>query len=392
MRVIVIGSGIAGLSAAIGLRKVGIDVALYERAPELREVGAGISLWANALRALEHLGAAESVRAVSLKMTFSEIRGRNGHRPLITLDAAGMERWSGLPELVRMCHRAELVSALAAHLPPGIAHYGHELVELTDFEGKPRVRFANGHTDTADAVVGADGIHSVVRTALFGPQPPRYSGYTAWRGICARPAGVEPGSVGEWWGRGKRVGVVTIPGDRVYWFAVENSPPNLRANDERAHLAKAFQGWAPPALELFAATPPDKVIRGDILDRKPTRVWSKEAVGVIGDAAHPTTPNLGQGGCMAIEDAVVLARYFAAAPDPATAWKAFTAERATRTASIVNESWRFGRIAQKEGRLTCWARDTAVGLFGPLTAPRALLKYSRFDTGPLPLRGNHKTQ
>lgn len=385
MRVIVIGSGIAGLSAAIGLRKVGIDVAVYERAPELREVGAGISLWANALRALDHLGASEAVRAASLKMTFSEIRGRDGHRPLITLDAAGMEKWSGLPELVRMVHRADLVGALASHLPPGIAHYGHECVAIEDFEGKPRVRFANGHTDTADAVVGADGIHSVVRAVLFGPEPPRYSGYTCWRGICPRPASVEAGAIGEWWGRGKRVGVVTIPGDRVYWFAVENSPPDLRAPDERAHLANAFQGWAKPAEELFASTPPDKVIRGDILDRKPTRVWSKGRVGVIGDAAHPTTPNLGQGGCMAIEDAVVLARHFATNSDPAKAWTAFTAERAPRTAAVVNESWKFGQLAQKSGRLTCWFRDTALRLFGPVMTPKALMKYARFDVGPLPV-------
>lgn len=384
MRVVVIGSGIAGLSTAIALRKVGIEVALYERAPELREVGAGISLWANALRALDRLGALDAVRAVSLKMTFSEIRGRDGHRPLITLDAAGMEKWSGLPELVRMVHRADLVGALAALLPPGVARYGHECVAVEDFENRPRVRFANGHTDEADAVVGADGIHSVVRAALFGPEPPRYAGYTAWRGICPRPSSVEVGSIGEWWGRGKRVGVVTIPGDRVYWFAVENSPPNLRAADEREHLAKSFAGWAKPAEELFAATPPDRVIRGDILDRPPTRVWSKGRVGVIGDAAHPTTPNLGQGGCMALEDAVVLARHFAGTSGPARAWAAFTAERAPRTGSVVRESWTFGRLAQKRGRLTCWLRDTALGLFGPLATPRGLLKYARFDVGPLP--------
>ncbi len=109
MRVIVIGSGIAGLTAAVALRNVGIDVAVYERAPELREVGAGISLWANALRALDHIGAGESVRAVSLKMTRSEIRGKSGRSVLIALDAAAMEGRAGMPELVRMAHRAELV-------------------------------------------------------------------------------------------------------------------------------------------------------------------------------------------------------------------------------------------------------------------------------------------
>ncbi|MBN9118974.1 MAG: FAD-dependent monooxygenase [Planctomycetes bacterium] len=384
MRVIVIGSGIAGLSAAIALRKVGIEVVLYERASELREVGAGISLWANALRAFDHIGVGESVRAASLKMVRSEMRGRDGHKVQMAIDAARLEERFGLPELVRMIHRADLVGTLASHLPPDVARYGHECVAVENFDSRPRVRFANGHTDEADAVVGADGIRSVVRTAVLGPEEPRYSGYTCWRGICPRPAGVEAGYIGEWWGRGKRLGITTIPGDRVYWFATQNAPPNGHAPDERAHLAAAFAGWAEPGPALFAVTPPDHVFRNDIIDRPPVCLWSKGRVGVIGDAAHPTTPNLGQGGCMAIEDSVVLARHFATASDPARALEIFTAERYPRTAGVTRESWKFGLIGQKEGRLTCWLRDAALGILGRFASPGAILKYARFDVGPLP--------
>src|SRR5262249_22480996 len=151
-----------------------------------------------------------------------------------------------LPELVRMIHRADLVTALSSHVPPGIAHYGHECVAVENLDTRPRVRFANGHTDEADAVIGADGIRSVIRTAVLGPQDPRYSGYTCWRGICPRPANLEPGYIGEWWGRGKRLGITTIPGDRVYWFAVANAPQNMTVPDDRAHLLAAFAGWAEP--------------------------------------------------------------------------------------------------------------------------------------------------
>ncbi len=383
MRVIVIGSGIAGLSTAIALRKVGVEVAVYERAPELREVGAGISLWANALRALDHLGAGDSVRTVSLRMTRSEIRGRNGRKVMIAMSSAELERRFALPEIVRMIHRAELVGALAAHLPAGVARYGHECVSVEGNDSGATVRFANGHTDAGDVVIGADGIHSVVRASLFGKEEPRYAGYTCWRGICPRPAGVEPGYVGEWWGRGKRVGITTLPDDRVYWWATKNAPLHSEMPDARAFLAAEFADWADPVPTLVATTPADHYFHNDIIDRPPVRVWSKGRVGVIGDAAHPTTPNLGQGGCVAIEDAVVLARRLAKASDPARGLEAFTAERVARTTAVTRESWRLGSVGQKEGKLTCWMRDAVLGPLARMLGPKEFLKYARFDVGPL---------
>lgn len=391
MRVIIIGSGIAGLSAAIALRKVGVTATIYERAPELREVGAGISLWANAFRALDHLGVGDAVRAASLRMVRSELRARSGFKVQIGTSAAALERQLRLPEAVRMIHRADLVAALSAHLPPDTARYGHECVAVEGGATGATVRFANGHTDGADVVIGADGIHSAVRTAVLGPELPRYAGYTCWRGIAPRPPGIEPGYVGEWWGRGQRLGITTLPNDRIYWFATKNAPPNGREPDERAHLTRAFAGWAEPATTLFATTPADQVFRNDIIDRPPTTVWSKGRVGLVGDAAHPTTPNLGQGGCMALEDAVVLARCLTASADPATGLEAFTAERRARTAAVTRESWKLGRLGQIEGRAGCWVRDAALGLLLPLMGTAGLLKYARFDVGPLPGGGDrHK--
>jgi 2-polyprenyl-6-methoxyphenol hydroxylase-like FAD-dependent oxidoreductase len=383
MRVILIGSGIAGLTAAIGLRKVGIEVTVYERAPELREVGAGISLWANALRALDYLGAGDAVRAVALALDQSEFRAEEGRRVRARFSAASFEKQVGVSPFVAMVHRAELVGALAGFLPAGVARYGFECVGVEQTGSRVAVRFANGHADEADAVVGADGIKSAVRSILFGPQEPRYAGYTCWRGLCPRPAAIKAGYIGEWWGRGRRFGITTLTGDRVYWFATHNAPAGRHSADELAVVADLFRGWAEPVPELIATTPPDRLLHNDIVDRPPTRSWSVGRVGLIGDAAHPTTPNLGQGGCQAIEDGVVLARALAANPDPARALEAFAAERYERTAGITRESWRIGQVSQWEGRVSCWLRDRLFGFLLPVFGARTFPKHAAFDVGPL---------
>jgi 2-polyprenyl-6-methoxyphenol hydroxylase-like FAD-dependent oxidoreductase len=383
VRVIVIGSGIGGLSAAIGLRKVGIDVTVYERAPELREVGAGISLWANALRALDYLGVGDAVRVASLSLDQSEMRANEGRKVQVAFSGAFFEKKVGVRPFVAMIHRAELVGVLAGFLPEGIARYGFECVGVEQNGERVTVRFANGHTDEADVVIGADGIKSAVRTALFGPQPPRYAGYTCWRGVCPRPASIKAGYIGEWWGRGKRFGITTLTKDRVYWFSVQNAPQGQHVKDEKAAVTGLFRGWADPVPELIATTPPDRLVHNDILDRPPTKKWSVGRVGMIGDAAHPTTPNFGQGGCMAIEDGVALARNLKSMPDPATALEAFTAERYGRTAGITKESWRFGKVGQWEGRVSCWFRDRIMGLLLPAFGARTFPKHASFDVGPI---------
>lgn len=383
MRAIIIGSGIGGLSTAIALRAVGIDVTVYERAPELTEVGAGISLWANAVKSLDRIGAGDAVRAVALPMTHSEFRVRSGHRVAISYTAAALESRFGVAPFVAMIHRADLVAALAGSLPSGIARYGFECVDVESHSERAVVHFKNGHVDEGDLVVGADGIKSAVRASLLGPEEPRYSGYTCWRGIGPRPASLQAGYGAEWWGRGQRFGITTLSGDRVYWWATKNDPAGGHNSDERAYVAEAFRDWADPVPELIASTPPDKVFRNDIIDRPPTRQWALGRAVLIGDAAHPTTPNLGQGGCMAIEDAAVLARHLAAHANWEQALSAFVAERYPRTTAVTRISWRMGRIGQESGRLTCSVRDRMFRLLLPWIGERGLLKFPVYDPGPL---------
>ncbi len=382
MRVVVIGSGIAGLSAAIGLRKVGIEATVYERAPELREVGAGISLWANAIRALDYLGAGEAVRSAALSLDQSEFRADEGRRVQAKFSGKSLEKKVGVSPFIAMIHRADLVGTLAGFVP-GVARYGFECVGVEQRGERVAVRFADGQTDEADAVVGADGIKSTVRALLFGAREPRYAGYTCWRGVCPRPAAIQAGYIGEWWGRGRRFGITTLPQDRVYWFATHSEPAGRRSADEVSIVADLFKGWADPVPELIAATPPDRLLHNDIVDRPPIRTWSVGRIGLIGDAAHPTTPNFGQGGCQAIEDGVVLARNLAANPDPARALAVFTAERYKRTRAITDESWSFGKVGQWRGRVSCWLRDRAFGFLLPVIGARSFPKHASFDVGPL---------
>ncbi|MGN6547352.1 MAG: FAD-dependent oxidoreductase [Aureliella sp.] len=401
MRAIIIGSGIAGLSAAHALRRCGIEVTVYERAPALGEVGAGIGLWANALRALKSIGLDARVRAAAMPMAVSEIRLAEGHRRVSSLSAARLNAYMGYEPALSLIHRVELVDALAESLPPETTRFGFECEHVQLSPEAAEVRFKNGHVDRADLLVGADGIHSVVRAQLFGTQPPRYAGYTCWRGVCARPTSIAPGYVGEWWGRGQRLGITSLTEDRVYWFATRNAPPGERSDDERAAAAAAFRHFAEPAVEMIESTPQSAVLRNDIIDRPPDqRRWTKGRAVLIGDAAHPTTPNLGQGGCMAIEDAVVLAQCLqmqrpaiaraAQASERSTQqrdlqWQLdnFVARRFPRTRTIVDSSWKLGKIGQYEGRLACWLRDLAVASTMPLLGARSLPRFAAYDVGPI---------
>lgn len=381
-----IGAGIGGLSAAIALRRVGLEVTVHERAPELREVGAGLMLWANALRALDALGAGDAVRAATMPVARVTLAAREGHRVQRRIETAPFERALGYAPFVGFVHRAELVAALAGLLPAGSLRFGHELVGVEERGERVAVRFANGHTDEADLLVGADGLRSAVRAALICDAPPRYAGYTCWRGVAPRPAALAPGELHLWTGRGAQVGLNAMTEDRVYWFATRNAPAGGRAPDERAAALDAFRGWAAPLPELIAATPADRVLRGDILDRPPARPWTRGRVVLVGDAAHPTTPNFGQGGGMAIEDAVVLARRLATAPDVAAALAGSEAERFARAAAVTNEAWAFGRMLQWEHPAAVAVRDALAGLALRVNGTRQLVKHARYHVGALPAR------
>ena len=385
MRAIVIGSGIGGLSCALGLRKVGIEVTVYERAPEIREVGAGIMLWANALRALTALDAWHNVCSVVMPTKQMHLAADRGHRVQFTASSEEMEKQIDFCPAVGFAHRAELVGCLASLLPAGTIRCGFECLSADEHDNGVKVNFGNGHSDQADIVVGADGINSRIRRYLFGSDKPRYAGYTCWRGIGPRPKEFAPGEVRLWTGPGSQVGLNSMLGDRVYWFATKNALAGEHSENEHETVQRMFSNWASPLPELLASTEPSKVIRGDIIDRAPNRPWVKGRCVLIGDAAHSTTPNFGQGGGMAIEDAVVLARALIKnSSDPHIALKAFEEERYKRTSTVTNEAWSFGKVLQWEGAFSTWLRDQMSGVLLRMTGSANLIKHGKFDVGELP--------
>ncbi|MFJ6166827.1 FAD-dependent monooxygenase [Micromonospora orduensis] len=344
---VVVGGGIGGLSAAVALRRHGWRVTVMERAADPREVGAGLTLMANALRGLDTLGLGPALRRGAHAEAPGGIRDRRG-RWLSRVDAARMTRQLGTTALG--VHRATLHRVLRDALPASSLWTGAEVehVESGPHAAEVRFRGPDGpRTLAADLVVGADGLRSRLRAQLFPQLPaPVYAGSTAWRAAIAFP---EPVPAAITWGPAAEFGMVPLGNGQVYWFAARTSPPGGHAPDELAAVREHFGGWHEPIPALLAATPPGVVLRNDIHHlATPLPSYVRGRVALLGDAAHAMTPNLGQGAGQAIEDAVVLGAACSGGPHglPA-ALAAYDEQRRPRSQAVARASAQAGRYGQQ---------------------------------------------
>jgi 2-polyprenyl-6-methoxyphenol hydroxylase-like FAD-dependent oxidoreductase len=342
MKAVIVGGGIGGLASAVALRNRGCEVEVLEQSHELTEVGAGLSVWPNALRALDVLGLGDRVREHALADQAAGIRTDRG-RWLSRTDTSALESRFGLAAMV---HRAALLEILRAALPDDALRPGVR-VQAVDETGT--VSHSAGES-RGDVVVGADGLRSVVRTTLWpDAEPPRYAGYAAWRMVTRTP--VEVDAPGETWGRGDRFGFALLVDGRVYCFAVTNTPEGGDGGG-LSEVRARFGHWHEPIPSLLAAVGDDDVLHNDIFDLPPIDTFVRGRVVLVGDAAHAMTPNMGQGACQALEDAVVLAECLA---DDDLA--SYDERRRRRTQKIVQQSARIGRLAQLQSPVAVVLRN-----------------------------------
>lgn len=343
----ILGGGIAGLTAAIALKQAGIAATVFEAAPAIKPLGAGLLLAANAVKAYEKLGiAGRIVERGRLLPNFSILDERG--RVISTVDAMAVRRKYGLHNFA--IHRAALHEALLSELAPGQVVTGKRATGASvGANGKVIVSFADGSALTTDYLIVADGIHSAVRRQLLPLSEPRYAGYTCWRAVIDNP-GLTLNRASETWGAAGRFGIVPLAGNQIYWFACVNAPVNDPGMQKArvADLQGLFASFHPEVPAILAATRDHQLIWNDIIAIRPIPRFAFGPIVLIGDAAHATTPNLGQGACQAIVDAVVLKAALETHANPVDAFAAFEQRRLGRAQFIVNSSWTMGKIAQIE--------------------------------------------
>ncbi|RMX08919.1 FAD-dependent urate hydroxylase HpxO [Corticibacter populi] len=309
MKITIIGAGMGGLSAGIALQRLGHDVQVYERVTEIKPVGAAISLWSNGVKCLNYLGLEQQIAALGGRMDFmAYVDGASGET---------MTRFSLAPLVQQVGQRpypvarGALQNMLLEEFGPQDVHLGMALAGVEDDGAQVTAVFADGSRVSGDLLIGADGTHSTVRAHVLGSQPERrYAGYVNWNGLVEIDADIAPAD--QWTtfvGEGKRVSVMPIADHRFYFFFDVPLPKGLPNEKEQyqALLKTYFKGWAQPVQRLIERIDPQATNRVEIHDIEPFMQWTRGRVALLGDAAHSTTPDIGQGGCQAMEDAVVLA-------------------------------------------------------------------------------------
>lgn len=374
---IVVGGSIGGLAAARALLLSGWKVTLFEQASSFREVGAGLTLAPNAVRAMKWLGLRDDLESRHILQGSIGIRSASG-RWLLRVPAEKIVERFGEP--IYALHRADLHQMLLQAVDTANLHTAHRAVSVVGERDGARVTFdAPGGplTASADLVVGADGVHSQIRSSLFPDHPgATYAGYFCWRGIvpadCVKRLSFDA-ALTESWGRGLRFGAALLGDGRAYWFACAALPEGTHRDDHLDDVAGRFSGWHAPIPQLLAVTPREALIRNDIYYvRAPLRSFVDGRVALLGDAAHAVTPDIGQGACLAIEDAVVLATSVAEGTDVPSGLLAYDAARRSRTQQMARLSGRLARVLQTSSPVGARLRD----LVASVLPSRAFLRAS----------------
>lgn len=345
MKVLIIGGGIGGLTTALACQHFQLDYELFETAPVIREVGAGIWVPPNAMQVMSRLGVADTITQTGKLLASISVGGPDG------------EAWYSLlaPKVIQKfgfgtvaIHRGRLQSILLQALDRKKIHTAKKFKSFNDDRGQVTAFFEDGSSYQGNCLIGADGLRSATRFQLLGEQPLRYSGQTCWRGIVthALPEKIKD-AMFELWGTrsGQRFAYSQITEREVYYYATLATPAGGKdEGDIQAFLHKHYDNFGSIASAIIDAIDPATVIRTDLYDLQPMKTWTKGNVALLGDAAHATTPNLGQGAAQAIEDAFVVTSSLKEHANIPEALQLYNKKRLRKAHHIVNTSWRFGQL------------------------------------------------
>lgn len=373
VKISIIGGGIGGLCAAVTLQNQGQEVQVFESAKAFQPVGAGIGIGSNALQALMGIGVGEEIfnnGYVLHTQVFQDVHGKT----LNTIDFSVLKKMYGQENIT--IHRADLHRTFLEALKPNTIQYNKKCIHIRQDENGITAFFEDGSTAEAELLIAADGIYSPIRQQLLPNTTPRYSGYTCWRGITENKGRVEEYTSKELWSTRGRFGMAPMRGGLIYWFACINTTPRNPAYQQLKpqEVATIFTHFPSVASDIIATTPAENLLHHDIYDIKPLQNFVFDRVVLLGDAAHATTPNMGQGAGQAIEDSIVLGNGFKQFKDVNKVLAHYEKKRVARTAKVIRLSRQIGETAQISSRPIAAARDF---LF-PLLPSKALLWRLKF--------------
>ncbi|PHM38857.1 FAD-dependent monooxygenase [Xenorhabdus innexi] len=385
LKVIIAGAGIGGLTTAVVLRKLGYEVEVYEQAPTLRTAGSGLSVITNAVAALSSIGVNLKLENFGAPVKNFEIRNIQDHliRRMPVPDISSSNGFDSI-----CLSRKALQEALLQQLDQNIIHVDAKVDEIIESDNAVSVRFTDGREAQGDLLIGADGIHSIVREYIQGNKPLRSSDYICWLAITRyQHPQITPGYVVHYWGQGKRIGLIDIGGGEVYWWGTANM-----SNEQACHwqgnnqdVLSYYKGWPTIVSDIISQTPSEDIIAVPAQDRPFSPIWGKGRMTLLGDAAHPMLTTLGQGAGMAIEDAAVLGHMLKQQSDPVAALRQYEKVRIPRAEQFVNASKTQSDLEQEYDLLDCQERERSLHSLPEETLRKDFEKFLHFPVEDLAL-------
>ena len=366
-RVAIIGGGIGGATAGCALAQAGLEVSVYEAAPELKEIGAGVALQPNAMRVLRMIGVEDAVRKVAGRSEYLVTCDGKTGRTISKISRAQQAATYGLAGAT--VHRADLLDVIADALPTGSVTLGKRCAAVESRDDAAVARFEDGTEIEADVIIGADGIHSRVRAALFGPDDPRFTGKICYRSVVSMDAitGAKPSTDNaQWLGPHGTIVLYPLRGNQLVNVVAHYDDEHYRHESwinecDREEVLDRYAGWHASLRRVFAAG--DTWYKWALYDRDPIPRWTQGRITILGDAAHPMLPYLGQGACQAIEDGAVLATALRAEPEnPQRALERYESTRRPRASRVVLAARERGASNHLSSPLAALRRDLGIAV------------------------------